>query len=69
MRIGVIVVGIVVLCVMGFGLRGFFANPDVHLGLRVAVGAIGGGVLWLVIKMIRTKPQEIKKEEPKETDE
>lgn len=69
MRIGVIVVGIVVLCVMGFGLRGFFANPDVHIGLRVVVGVIGGGVLWLVIKMIRTKPQEIKKEEPKETDE
>jgi hypothetical protein len=69
MRIGVIVVGIVVLCVMGFGLRGFFANPDVHLGLRVVVGVIGGGVLWLVIKMIRTKHQEIKKEEPKETDE
>ena len=69
MRIGVIVVGIVVLCVMGFGLRGFFANPDVHLGLRVVVGAIGGGVLWLVIKMIRTKPREIKGEEPKETDE
>jgi len=69
MRIGVIVVGIVVLCVMGFGLRGFFTNPDVHLGLRIAVGAIGGGVLWLVIKMIRTKPQEIKKEEPEETDE
>ena len=69
MRIGVIVVGIVVLCLMGFGLRGFFANPDVHLGLRVAVGAIGGGVLWLVIKMIRTKPPEIKKEEPEETDE
>ena len=69
MRIGIIVVGIVILCVMGFGLRGFFANPDVHLGLRVAVGAIGGGVLWLVIKMIRTKPPEIKKEEPEETDE
>jgi hypothetical protein len=69
MRIGVIVVGIVVLCVMGFGLRGFFTNPDVHLGLRVAVGVIGGGVLWLVIKMIRTKPPEIKKEEPEETDE
>ena len=69
MRIGIIVVGIVILCVMGFGLRGFFTSPDVHLGLRVAVGAIGGGVLWLVIKMIRTKPPEIKKEEPEETDE
>ena len=68
MRIGIIVVGIVILCVMGFGLRGFFTNSDVHLGLRVVVGAIGGGVLWLVIKMIRTKPPEIKKEEPEETD-
>jgi len=60
MRLVIIIVGIVVLCLMGFGLRGFFANPDVHLGLRIGVGAVGGGVLWLVVRTIRARIAENK---------
>ena len=55
MQTGIIIIGIIILCLMGFGMRSFFANTDVHLALRIGVGAIGGGVLWLVIKAIRAK--------------
>ena len=55
MQTGIIIIGIVILCLMGFGMKGFFANPDVHLGLKIGVGIIGGGVLWLVIRAIRTR--------------
>ncbi len=55
METGIIIVGIIILCLMGFGMRDFFANPDVHIGLRIGVGIIGGGVLWLVIRNIRAR--------------
>ena len=55
METGIIIAGIIILFLMGFGMRGFFANPDVHIGLRIGVGIIGGGVLWLVIRNIRAK--------------
>ncbi|MBN1862853.1 MAG: hypothetical protein JW790_04345 [Dehalococcoidales bacterium] len=55
MQIGIIIIGIVILALMGFGMHDFFANPDVHLGLRIGVGIIGGGVLWLVIRAIKTR--------------
>ena len=66
MRLGIIIVGIVILFLMGFGLRSFFANPDVHLGLRIGLGVIGGGVLWLVVKAIRAKGTENKTEDSDE---
>ena len=63
MQIGIIIIGIVILCLMGFGIGDFFANPDVHLGLRIGVGIIGGGVLWLVIRAFRTRRARAKKTE------
>ena len=66
MRLGIIIVGTAILFLMGFGLRGFFANPDVHLGLRIGLGAIGGGVLWLVVRAIRAKGTENKTEDSDE---
>ncbi|HEY56761.1 MAG TPA: hypothetical protein G4N90_04915 [Dehalococcoidia bacterium] len=69
MQTGIIIIGIAILCLMGFGMRGFFANPDVHLGLKIGVGIIGGGVLWLVIRSIRTRRARAKIEKTEEVKE
>lgn len=61
--IGIIVMGVVVLAVMGIGCRGFFANADIHLALRVVVGAIGAGVLVLVIRTARSRLRKSKERE------
>jgi len=53
--IGIIILGTAILGLMGWGLRGFFADDAIHLGLRMAVGAIGGGILFLVVKLIRAR--------------
>ena len=66
MRLGIIIVGIAILFLMGFGLRSFFVNPDVHLGLRIGLGVIGGGVLALVVKTIRARVTENKTEDSEE---
>ena len=68
MQIGIIIAGIIILCLMGFGMRDFFANPDVHIGVRIGVGIIGGGVLWLVIKTIRAKITKAKTEKAEEVE-
>lgn len=69
MQTGIIIIGIVILCLMGFGMKGFFANPDVHLGLRIGMGVIGGGVLWLVIRAIRARITRAKTEKVEEVKE
>ncbi len=66
--LGIIIIGIVILCLMGFGMRGFFTNPDVPLALRVGVGAIGGGILALVVRGIKARLSKHKIENPKEVE-
>lgn len=68
METGIIIVGIIILCLMGFGMRDFFANPDVHIGLRIGVGIIGGGVLWLVIRAIRARMTRARTEKAEEVE-
>ena len=63
--IGVIILGTAILVLMGWGLRGFFADAQIHLGLRVAVGAIGGGVLFLVVRLVRARLTRAKTEKHK----
>jgi len=53
--IAVIILGTAILVLMGWGLRGFFADPQIHLALRVVVGAVGGGILALVIKLVKAR--------------
>ena len=66
--LGIIVVGIAILVLLGWGCRGFFVNPDVHLALRIVVGAIGGGVLFLVIRTIRYRLARAKADKVKEVE-
>jgi len=65
--LGIIIVGTAILVLLGWGCRGFFVNPDISLALRVGVGVIGVGVLFLVIRTIRyrlarTKADKVKRE-------
>ena len=68
MQTGIIIAGIIILCLLGFGMRDFFANPDVHIGVRIGVGIIGGGVLWLVIRTIRARITKAKTEKAEEVE-
>jgi len=51
--LGIIIIGTVILVLLGYGCRSFFIDADIPLALRIGVGVIGGGVLFLVIKAIR----------------
>ena len=67
--LGVIIIGIVILALLGFGCRGFFLNANIPLALRIGVGIIGGGVLALVVRAIRARLTKNKVEKPKEGEE
>ena len=66
--LGIIILGTVILVLLGVGCRSFFINADVPLALRIGVGVIGGGVLFLVIKAIRGRLARIKAEKFKEVE-
>ena len=66
--LGIIILGTVILGLMGWGLRGFFADAGIHLGIRVAVGAVGGGVLFLVVKLVRARLTRAKTDKSKEVE-
>jgi len=66
--IGIIILGTAILVLMGRGLRGFFADAEIHLGIRVAVGAIGGGILFLMVRLVRDRLTRAKTEKHKEAD-
>jgi len=67
--LGIIILGTVILVLLGVGCRGFFINPDVPLALRVGVGVIGGGVLFLVIRTIKFRLARAKADKVKEVEE
>jgi len=67
--LGIIILGTVILVLLGVGCRGFFLNPDVPLALRVGVGVIGGGVLFLVIRTIKFRLARTKANKVKEVEE
>ncbi len=67
--LGIIILGTAILGLMGWGLRSFFADADIHLGIRVAVGAVGGGVLFLVVKLARARRTRAKSGKSKEGEE
>jgi multisubunit Na+/H+ antiporter MnhB subunit len=66
--LGIIIIGTIILFLLGFGCRSFFINADVPLALRVGVGVIGGGVLFLVIRTIRFRLARTKAEKFKEVE-
>jgi hypothetical protein len=67
--LGIIILGTVILVLLGVGCRPFFLNSDVPLALRVGVGVIGGGVLFLVIRTIKFRLARAKADKVKEVEE
>ena len=61
-------IGIGVLILIGWGVRGFFMASDIPLLIRIAVGAIGVGILVLIGVVIRDRRDKAKTEDFKEVD-
>lgn len=65
-NIGYSLIGLGILFLIGWGVKDFFANGDIHILIRIAAGAIGLGVLILLGIAIRDRVN--KKDNFKEVD-
>ncbi|MFC2051972.1 hypothetical protein ACFLT4_04515 [Chloroflexota bacterium] len=61
-----ILIGIGILILIGWGVKVFFMDSDIPLVIRIAVGAIGTGVLVLIGVAIKDRITKSKKEDFKE---
>ncbi len=63
-----ILIGLGVLILIGWGVKGFFLDADVPLLIRIAIGAIGVGMLVLIVITIRDRIVKAKTEDFKGVD-
>jgi len=61
-----VLIGIGILILIGWGVKGFFMASEIPLLIRIAVGAIGVGVLVLIGIVIKDRLVKAKKEDFKE---
>ena len=54
-NIGFILIGLGVLVLVGWGVKGFFMDSNIHVLIRIAVGIMGVGVLILLGIAIRDR--------------
>lgn len=54
-NIGFILIGLGVLAVIGWAVQGFFTSSEIPLLIRIAVGAVGLGILILLGVAIRDR--------------
>ena len=62
-NVALILVGLGVLTLIGWGVRGFFMADDIPLLVRLAVGAIGVGILILIGVAIKDRMTKAKNED------
>ena len=67
-NVAFILIGLGVLVLIGWGVRGFFMEADIPLLIRIAVGAIGIGVLVLIGVAIKDRLAKAKTEKFKEVE-
>ena len=67
-NIAFILIGLGVLVLIGWGVRGFFMEADIPLLIRIAVGAVGAGVLVLIGIAIKDRLAKAKTEKFKEVE-
>ncbi|MFC1902956.1 hypothetical protein ACFLX4_02690 [Chloroflexota bacterium] len=67
-NIAYILIGLGVLALIGWAAQGFFTASDIPLLIRIAVGAIGAGVLVLVGIATKDRLSKAKKEDFKEVE-
>ena len=63
-----ILIGIGILVLIGWGVKGFFMAGDIPLLIRIAAGAIGAGVLVLIGVAIKDRLKKAKTEDFKEVE-
>ena len=63
-----ILIGIGILILLGWWVKGFFMSSEIHLLIRIAVGAIGVGVLVLLGVAVKDRLSKGKSEDFKEVD-
>ena len=63
-----ILIGIGILILIGWSAKAFFMAADIPLFIRIAVGAIGAGVLVLIGIAIKDRLTKAKKEDFKEVE-
>ena len=63
-----ILIGIGILIFIGWGVKGFFMASEIHILLRIAVGAIGAGILVLIGVAIKDRLAKAKQEDFKEVE-
>lgn len=62
-NLGLILIGLGVLVLIGWGVKGFFMASDIPLLIRIAVGAIGAGILILIGIAIKDRISKAKTED------
>ncbi|MFH1169111.1 MAG: hypothetical protein V1691_00315 [Chloroflexota bacterium] len=67
-KLAFILIGLGVLVLIAWGVKGFFLAADIPLLLRIAVGAIGAGVLILLGVVIKDRLTEGKTDKFKGVD-
>jgi len=61
-----ILIGLGILALIGWGVQGFFMASEISLLVRIAVGAVGVGVLILIGVAIKDRLKKARKDEFKE---
>ena len=61
-NVAFILIGIGILALIGWGVKGFFTAADIPLLIRIATGAISAGILVLLGVAIRDRITKAKKE-------
>ena len=67
-NVAFILIGLGILVLIGWGVKGFFMDSDIPLLIRIADGAIGVGVLLLIGVVIRDRLVKAKTEDFKEVE-
>ena len=62
-NIALILIGLGVLVLIGWGVKGFFMASDIPLLIRIAVGAVGAGILILISIAIKDRLAKAKTED------
>ena len=63
-----ILIGLGILALVGWGVRGFFLAGDIPLLIRIAVGAIAVGIIILIGVAIKDRLAKAKTDDFKEVD-
>ena len=67
-NVAFILIGIGILLLIGWSVKAFFIASDIPIFIRIAVGAIGAGVLVLISVAIKDRLAKAKKEDFKEVE-